>query len=126
MIDEQLEPEGFMPGPALAQEAFPPLPICWPSLTAKERGEQFDALTDWLHWLTACYALDHRVVPSCWTQHAALVEELSALRTAWLSAFAATSPGSAPLEWHSHFAASRQRLADWVSRSGCRPGEHRQ
>ena len=49
----------------------------------------------------------------------------SALRTAWQYAYAHTARGDAPLDWHSGFAASRQRLADWVARAGCRPAEHR-
>ena len=125
MIEEHPEPEDFLAGPTLMQDAFPPLPVCWPALTPKERSEQFQALADWINWLTACYTLDQRVIPACWSKHTALIEELSALRTAWLSAFAATAPGSAPLEWHSHFSTARQRLADWVSRTGCRPGAHR-
>jgi hypothetical protein len=40
-------------------------------------------------------------------------------------AYAVTSTGDAPLDWHAHFAAARQRLAGWVSRTGCRSGEHR-
>lgn len=107
------------------QEAFPPLPLCWPALTEQEREDQLQALNDWIRWLVDCYALDHRVVPSCWAEHGALREELSSLRTAWLTAFAITSTGDAPLDWHAGFAAARQRLADWVSRTGCRSGEHR-
>lgn len=116
----------FLAEPHVAQEAFPPVPVCWPVLTASESQEQLDALTDWTRWLADRYALDHRTVPPCWSRHGALLEELSALRTAWLTAYAVTSAGDAPLDWHAHFAAARQRLADWVSRTGCRSGEHRQ
>ena len=116
----------FLPGPQLVQEAFPPVPLCWPAPTEEEREEQLDALTDWIRWLVDRYALDHRTVPPCWSQHGSLLEELSALRTAWLTVYAVTSTGDAPLEWHAHFAAARQRLAEWVSRIGCRSGEHRE
>ena len=116
----------FMPGPQLAQEAFPPVPLCWPALTSEEREEQLDALADWTRWLVHRYALDHRSVTPCWARHGALLEELSVLRMAWLTAYAVTSTGDAPLEWHVHFAAARQRLAEWVSRIGCRSGEHRE
>ena len=115
----------FLPGPELTQEAFPPVPLCWPALTPEERAEQLDVLDDWTRWLAHRYALDARTVPPCWAQHGALLEELSALRTAWLTAYAVTSPGDAPLDWHAQFAATRLRLADWVSRTGCRSGEHR-
>ena len=36
-----------------------------------------------------------------------------------LTAYAVTSQGDAPLEWHAHFAGARHRLTDWVSRTGC-------
>jgi hypothetical protein len=52
-------------------------------------------------------------------------QELSALRTAWLASYAVTGRPEAPLEWHVRFATARQRLTDWVARTGCRPGEHR-
>jgi len=120
---------GFQPPLAAARfsaELFPPLPICWPTLTDTEILEHHDALAVWITWLADRYTLDHRTVPPCWDQHGALTEELSALRTAWLAAYAGTARPEAPLEWHNHFAAARQRLADWVARTGCRPGEHRQ
>ena len=125
MTSSELNDSDFLPGPQLTQEAFPPLPLCWAALTDQERDEQLQALDDWAHWLIRRYALDHRTVPPCWTRHGALLEELSALRTAWLTAYAVTSTGDAPLEWHAHFAATRQRLTDWVSRTGCRSGQHR-
>jgi hypothetical protein len=116
---------GLPPGARLTQEAFPPLPLCWAALNDDERAEQLDALDDWVRWVIDRYALDHRTVPPCWPRHGALLEELSALRTAWLTAYAVTSSGDGPLEWHAHFAAARQRLTDWVSRTGCRAAEHR-
>jgi hypothetical protein len=106
-------------------EVFPSLPVCWATLTATETHEEHEALADWVAWLVDRYALDHRTVPPCWDKHGALVEELSALRTAWLAAYAITGRPEAPLEWHAHFALARHRLADVVTRTGCRPGEHR-
>jgi hypothetical protein len=125
MTDENANDAAFLPGLEFAQEAFPPLPICWRALSPHEYEEQLEALDDWTAWLASRYALDHRTIPPCWPEHGALLEELSALRTAWLTAFAVTSAGDAPLAWHTHFAAGRQRLTDWVSRTGCRAGEHR-
>jgi len=118
-------PDDVLPGPHPTQQAFPPLPLCWAALTDPERDQQRDILHEWVDWLVHRYALDHPAVPPCWPHHGALLEELSALRTAWLTAYAATSHGDAPLDWHTQFAATRQRLTDWVTRTGCRPGEHR-
>lgn len=82
------------PRPGLMQEAFPPIPLCWRALTPQEREDQVEALREWIDWLVGRYALDQRTVPPCWEQHGALLEELSALRTAWLTAFAVTAPGT--------------------------------
>ena len=113
------------PADALPNALFPALPVCWAFLDDPEIEDLLDELADWVDWLVYRYALDHRVAPACWPEHGALVEELSALRTGWLAAFAITSRPEAPLEWHHHFAAARQRLTLWAGRNGCRPGEHR-
>jgi hypothetical protein len=55
-----------------------------------EIDDEHEALADWIAWLMDRYSLDHRTVPCCWDQHGALVEELSALRTAWLASYAFT------------------------------------
>lgn len=117
--------DGFLPGLHLRHEQFAPIPVSWPTLVGEERDARFHELADWIAWVIDRYGLDHRTIPPCWAEHGALVEELSALRTAWATAYAEDSRGDAPLDWHADFAAARQRLADWVARSGCRPGEHR-
>jgi len=109
----------------LPVDLFPTLPLCWANLDGTETADAIEELDDWVAWVVDRYTLDHRTIPPCWDRHGALIEELSALRTAWLAAYAGTSRPEAPLEWHHHFAAARQRLTDWVARTGCRPGEHR-
>lgn len=104
---------------------FPALPVCWATLTDIETEDALEELADWVNLTVERYALDHRTIPPCWDEHGALVEELSALRVAWFSAYGITGRPEAPLEWHTHFAAARQRLSDWASRTGCRPNEHR-
>jgi len=116
---------GFLPRRSLVQAQFPPQPVCWPALEDDEQATRLEELDDWTRWLVNRYALDHRVVPACWAEHGAILEELSALHTAWQTAYAQDAKGDAPMEWHTHFALARQRLTDWVSRTGCRPGEHR-
>lgn len=104
---------------------FAPLPVCWPTLTTAETETRLDELADWIDWLTERYALDYRTIPPCWARHGSLLEELSALRTGWLTAYAQEARGDAPLQWHSDFATARLRLAEWTARAGCRPSEHR-
>ena len=115
----------FLPRTRLIQEAQPPVPTCWPALTDKEAADALATLEDGIDWLVDRYHLDRRTVPGCWQRHGALIEELSALHTAWITAYVATTPGDRPLTWHHEFDLARHRLADWVARSGCRPGEHR-
>jgi len=102
-----------------------PPPYLWVVHSPEEQAEHLDELADWIAWIVGRYGLDHRSIPVCWTQHDELLEELSALHLAWQAAYATLAPGDAPLLWHEHFALARQRLSDWVARTGCRPGEHR-
>ena len=136
MNDDHRPSNGSRPDPAPGQQPlwdsshglldpFPPQAICWPALPDDEVAEQFAVLDDWVDWLTDRYSLDHRTIPPCWAEHGALLEELSALRTGWLASYCLTAAGDVPLAWHAAFAHARQRLTDWASRTGCRPGEHR-
>lgn len=111
--------------PLQTQQPFPPSPTCWPTLDPRQAREEMDGLTRWVTWLSARYGLDHRTVPACWPEHGALVEELSALQMAWVASYAETANPAAPLDWHTNFGATRQRLGDWVARTGCRPEQHR-
>ena len=117
--------DDFLPRPSTRSESFAPIPVCWPTLTDTEVQARYEELADWISWLIERYTLDHRTIPPCWARHGALVEELSALRTGWLTNYAQDARGDAPLHWHTDFAAARQRLTDWTARTGCRPGEHR-
>lgn len=110
---------------ALPSDLFPTLTVSWMFMDAVQIEEALEELSDWIAWLATRYNLDHRVIPECWDNHGALIEELSALRTAWIASYCLTARPEAPLEWHQNFEAARQRLADWASRTGCRPGQHR-
>jgi hypothetical protein len=99
--------------------------ICWPALPPDKEQAVAAELVEWVTWLARRYDLDRRTIPECWQRHGALVEELSALRSAWQLAFSRTAPKDAPLTWHAGFAHSRARLADWAARTACRPGRHR-
>lgn len=99
--------------------------INWAFLRPDQEAEQLEELTPWVDWLRWRFTLDHRTVPDCWAQHGAVIEELSALYSAWQKAFTFSNDGADPLLWMAQFAHARQRLTDWNARSGCRPGEHR-
>lgn len=103
----------------------PVSPLNWTSVADEVVTEQLQELREWVEWTRWRFALDQRTIPDCWDQHGAIVEELSALYSAWQNAYNYTDDGDAPLRWMSQFAAARDRLRDWTSRHACRPGSHR-
>ena len=62
----------------LPRYLFLTFPVCWATLTEVETEDALEELEDWITWVVARYALDHRTVPPCWEHHGALVEERSA------------------------------------------------
>lgn len=105
----------------------PPLaegPVAWGILDAPHAAEQWALLVEWTDWLRDRYQL-HETIPACWYAHGALVEELSALRTAWVGAY--LDPHAAlgdPATWHDLLDRTRHRLRQW-DRNGCADGTHR-
>lgn len=112
-------------GPLQSPEGLP-TPVCWAALDSDHVASELEPLTRWVDWLVQHYRLDRRHVPECWAQHWELIEELSALHHSWKATYAYdTIENHGPLVWHERFATARDRLAEWTSRTGCRPGEHR-
>ena len=112
--------------PFLAQPFGPPVPIVWTAHSDVDQVLLLEALARWIDWLTDRYPLDHRVVPDCWAEHSELIEEFSALHLAWQVAYASTSSADSALTWHERFAVARLRIGEWVARTGCRAGSHRE
>jgi hypothetical protein len=104
----------------------PPAPLDWARLDPDQAADAWLQLDGWVRWLVHRYRLDHRDVPACWYRHPDLVEELSALHTSHQAAYHPESSTHAPLDWHHQLAATRHRLQTTVSRTGCRPTEHRE
>ena len=124
MTDDMIE-DGFYPRHDFQRPHLSDVPVPWQVLGPEEVPEFAENLKDWVRWLVYRYGLDPRTVTPCWTMHGELVEELSALRTAWIACYTWPLDGSALLAWHASFAEARVRLSEWISRNGCRPGEHR-
>lgn len=102
-------------------EVISPAIINWREIESDERHEAAQKLIDWVHhWLIPRYALQDKDLPQCWWRHGALIEELSALHTAWLVAFDETDGGNGPIGWHERFALGRTRM-----KVGCAGGTHR-
>lgn len=68
-------------------------------------------LRDFVDWLIDRYQLTETLIPDCWYQHGRLVEELSALRGAWVASFSSLDAGYGPIGWHERFAALTVRVA---------------
>lgn len=99
-------------------------PVNWAALSQSAATEQWQLLTEWTGWLRDRYQL-HETLPACWFAHGSMVEELTALRSAWTGTF--LSPNASPAEaalWHDLLDRVRHRLRAW-DRNGCADGEHR-
>jgi hypothetical protein len=99
--------------------------IRWRDLDTATSTAEVTRLADWVDWLTTRYNLDHRLIPPCWPEHGALVEELSALRTLWEASYIEDANPSSPLAFHRDLDLSLRRLREWTSRLGCSRTEHR-
>lgn len=108
---------------ALRRPIGPQVPICCPFLHDEHEAAALEELSAWVGWLAERFELDHRMVPTCWREHGPIIEELSALYTAWQSAY--LDDADAPLRWMAAFAAARDRLTVWALRTGCRADQHR-
>lgn len=85
-------------------------PVTWRHLTTAEEAAALEELRMWLEWLRGRYLIDDDALPPCWAAHGALVEEYSALHTAWLVCFDERDNGMGPLQWHERFAQATDRL----------------
>ncbi|NED96844.1 hypothetical protein G1H11_16175 [Phytoactinopolyspora alkaliphila] len=102
-----------------------PRPIVWSSLSSEQAQTILEDLAEWVCWLTSRYQLDGRELPPCWWRHGSFVEELSALRGAWLVSYDENQTAAAMADWHRIFHDTRHRLREWLSRAGCSTYEHR-
>lgn len=88
------------------------LTVNWRDISDENRAEACRELASWVHeWLIPRYQLGARQIPACWWQHGNMVEELSALHTAWRVCFDAADGGFGPIGWHERFALALQRPA---------------
>lgn len=95
-------------------------PVNWNLLLAHDLEQEWLALNRWVEWLRHTYALPASVIPPYWHRHPELQWELSALHLHWLAAYDPDQDASAPHGWHRDFAATRDRLRDWVTTAGTR------
>lgn len=111
--------ERLADNPALGER-----PVNWAALDSGRAAEQWGVLTDWTDWLRDRYSL-HERIPACWYAHPPILEELSALRSAWVGTYlnpqARAGDGTA---WHDLLDRTLHRIDSW-DRTGCADGTHR-
>ena len=101
------------------------VPVCWATLDRATATREWAALGYWVRWLATRYAPATRTIPPCWYRHGGIVEELSALRTGWLAAYAPDARLSAALDWHHDFEGTRSRLHETTRGNDCTKDDHR-
>ena len=89
--------------------------INWRTLEDEDAPQVWSDLRSWVIWFTHRYNIAARKIPPCWYKHGALVEELSALHTAWLVSYDNLDAGYGPIGWHERLAVAIPRLAGWYN-----------
>ena len=85
-------------------------------------------LCEWVDGLVARYASTGDWLRPCWWRHGFVVEELAALRVAWLAVFDAEQPSdpTAGVRWHGEAERCRERIRRTISAGpGCTAVSHR-
>ncbi|WP_146081051.1 hypothetical protein [Pseudoclavibacter sp. AY1H1] len=119
-FDDDLFPTDVDPGNR--GEVVPglyPTVLAWQrfALENADVDEEWTELAKFVRWIVVRYELD--IIPECWHLHGALVEELSALKSAHVASFDAGDSGIGPIGWHERFHLAQQRIKEWY-RGDCR------
>ena len=95
--------------------------------TERDPVEMAD-LCEWVDSLVARYASTGDWLRPCWWRHGFVVEELAALRVAWLAVFDTEQPSdpAAGVRWHEEAERCRERIRRTISAGpGCTAVSHR-
>jgi hypothetical protein len=100
------------------------------SRTLPSQGEPVDlgVLAEWVEGLAVRYAAAGDWLRPCWWRHGFVVEELAALRVAWLAVYDASEPvdPTAGVRWHDEAERCRERIRRAISAGpGCSAVSHR-
>ncbi|GIH18960.1 hypothetical protein [Rugosimonospora africana] len=114
---------GLGPGGRGGAQDTVPGPLRWADLDRTQASTTWIRLINWVGWLTARYQLAEEL-PHCWAHHPPLVEELTALATAWHAAYDDGAASDAGLHWLDSLARTRSRIREWDDHTRCRNGTH--
>ena len=90
--------------------------------------EELGELADWVDFHQQYYDLDRMWLYSCWWRHPMVVQELAALRGAWMAVYQSDEPvhGAAALQWHEAAVRCRSRIREAITNgAGCLHNSHR-
>jgi hypothetical protein len=90
--------------------------------------EELGELADWVDFYQEYYDLDRMWLYSCWWRHPMVVQELAALRGAWMAIYQSDEPvhGAAALQWHEAAVRCRSRIREAITNgAGCLHNSHR-
>ncbi len=98
--------------------------------TLPSEGEPIDlaVLAEWVESLQVRYAAAGDWLRPCWWRHGFVVEELAALRVAWLAVYDASEPvdATAGVKWHDEAEKCRERIRRKISDGpGCSAVAHK-
>lgn len=117
----------------LVQQLLPDPPpkhpqVHWPSLTAADAANEWDALAAWLDWdLVPYYGITRGQLPDCWPLHLRARVELSAARVDYARAYLPSAPATAALEFNTRWLdAVLANIATAIPERLCGPGRHNQ
>lgn len=84
--------------------------VNWRELDDVQARDVWIALRKFVEWVTVRYDIPVTVIPTCWWQHPAIVEEMAAVYALHQAAFDPKDSGSGPLTWHERFTAAQARI----------------
>jgi hypothetical protein len=93
-----------------SSEAIGGAAINWRNLPDELAPEVWLKLREWVEWICDRYTVPEEVVPACWWRHGAIVEDLSALKTAWAASYDTTDAGYGPIGFQERWFAAQTRL----------------
>jgi hypothetical protein len=108
-------------------DAGPPV-VVWQNLSPANETEELEKLAEWADWLQKRYATAGDWLQPCWWRHGFVVEELAALRTAWLGVYESdeATPSTAALDWHEAAEKCRERIRRAIGTGpGCTAVNHK-
>jgi hypothetical protein len=81
----------------------------WHMLTSEQAERRWLELRAWVDWLVVRNNIGPKEIPDCWYLHGGLVDELEALRWAWIDTNKADSRGVDPIWWREAVHRARTR-----------------